>query len=188
MNSINHIFQVLRSNVCTLLNVMVSNAAPRSTVCSRLPVTTTCILLLLEDGITLLLDSGNALEEDSTELLLESGTSLEEDSSITTSLLDEGVSLLEDGASLLLDFALEEDCSELEDAMLELLFSEELLGTTELDEGSSLLLDSSLEELGGSMLEEDSTELEEATLLEDCFTVILPVAEVLLSMPVTAIV
>ena len=50
---------------------------------------------------------------------------------------------------------------------------------------SSLEEDSSLEELGGTMLEEDSAELEEATLEEERSTLILPVAEVLLSMPVT---
>ena len=165
LNSMNQRFQVLRSNVCTLLNVMVSNAEPRSTVCSKLPVTTTCMLLL-----------------------------------------DDGITLLEEGTTLLLDSTLEEDCSELEEAMLELLFSEELLGTTELDEGTALLLeggtslldedstimnsllelssleedssllldtgttlllDSSLEELGGWTLEEDLIELEDITELED---------------------
>ena len=166
LNSMNQRFQLLRSNVCTLLNVMVSYAAPAATVCSRLPVTTTCVLsLLLEGGATLLLDS--SLDEDTTEL-------------------EEATLLLDSTLEELGGTTLEDDSTELEEATLELLFSEELLGASELEEGSSLLLDSSLEELGGTMLDEDSAELEETTLLEDCFTVIFPVADVLLSIPVTA--
>lgn len=153
LNSMNQRFQLLRSNVCTLLNVMVSYAAPAATVCSKLPVTTTCVLsLLLEGGATLLLDS--SLDEDTTEL-------------------EEATLLLDSTLEELGGTTLEDDSTELEEATL-------------LEEGSSLLLDSSLEELGGTMLDEDSAELEEATLLEDCFTVIFPVADVLLSIPVTA--
>ena len=109
-------------------------------------------------------------------------------------LLDDTISLEEDSSlDELGGTMLEEDCTELEDATLELLSTEELLGTAELDEGTALLLDtgsslellsmllelssleedSSLEELGGTMLEEERS------------TLILPVAEVLLSMPVT---
>jgi hypothetical protein len=149
--------------------------------------------------ISLLLESGTSLlDEDSmiTISLLEL-SSLEEDSTIMTSLLelssleedsslDElgSIMLLEDGVSLLLEtgFELEEDTTELEEATLELLFTEELLGTSELEEGTALLLETGFE------LEEDTTELEEATLLEERSTVILPAAEVLLSIPVTAIV
>ena len=143
----NQIFHVSRLNDRTLLNVMVSNASPRATVCFRLPVTTTWFASLEEDSAE--------LEDDSSELL-------------------DSISTLEEDASLLLD-----SIDELDEATLELLASEELL--------------SSEEQL--SMLDDDSAELELSSLLEDAIeledhptTVILPVAEALLSRPVTAIV
>ena len=159
LNSMNQRFQLMRSNDCTLLKVIVSNAAPHSTVCSRLPVTTTCMLLLedeitlLEDGTMLLLDS--TLEEDSSELeeaMLEL---------LGTTELDEGTSLLLEGGTSLLD----ED-STIMNSLLELSSLEEDSSLL-LDTGTTLLLDSSLEELGGWTLEEDLIELEDITELED---------------------
>ena len=159
LNSMNQRFQLMRSNDCTLLKVIVSNAAPHSTVCSRLPVTTTCMLLLedeitlLEDGTMLLLDS--TLEEDCSELeeaMLEL---------LGTTELDEGTSLLLEGGTSLLD----ED-STIMNSLLELSSLEEDSSLL-LDTGTTLLLDSSLEELGGWTLEEDLIELEDITELED---------------------
>ena len=89
--------------------------------------------------------------------------------------------------------ALEEDCTLLEEAtleedMLELLFAEELLAM--LDEDFSELEDTS--ELEEATLDEDFTLLDDATLdedaseLEERTTVIVPVAEVFSSLPVTS--
>ena len=127
----------------TLLNVMVSNTSPRATVCSKLPVTTTCMLSLLEE--TTVLDEDFSELEETT---LEDETSLEEDSTL---LLDSG-------------FKLDEDFSELED-------------TSELEEAT---LDEDFTLLDDATLDEDASELEERT------TVIVPVAEVFSSLPVTA--
>ena len=97
-------------------------------------------------------------------ITIEDSAELEDDSS---ELLD-SISTPEEDASLLLD-----SIDELDEATLELLSSEEQL----------------------SMLDDDSADLELSSLLEDAIeledrptTVILPVAEVLLSRPVTAIV
>ena len=175
LKSKNQIFHVSRLNVCTLLNVMVSNVPPAATVWFKLPVTTTWFASLEEDSSTLLLDTGSSLE-----LLC----SLEDDSSLfddTSTLDDDGVSLEElggtsleeDSTALLLDTlaelelgggvtTLEDEGSELEllASEEELLSSEELLSTLD-DDGVSL------EELGGTSLEEDSTELEDSSLLLD---------------------
>jgi hypothetical protein len=177
LKSKNQIFHVSRLNVCTLLNVMVSNVPPAATVWFKLPVTTTWFASLEEDSAEL---------EDDSSLLLDASSSLEE--------LGGGVTMLEDEGSELELLASEE----------ELLSSEELLSTLDDDgvsleddstelEDSSLLLDSSDElELSSllldSSLEEDSSLLEDATELEDrSTTVIFPSASALPSAPVTAI-
>jgi hypothetical protein len=166
LKSKNQIFHVSRLNVCTLLNVMVSNVPPAATVWFKLPVTTTWFASLEEDSAEL---------EDDSSLLLDASSSLEE--------LGGGVTMLEDEGSELELLASEE----------ELLSSEELLSTLDDDgvsleddstelEDSSLLLDSSDElELSSllldSSLEEDSSLLEDATELEDrSTTVIFPSA------------
>lgn len=175
LKSKNQIFHVSRLNVCTLLNVMVSNVPPAATVWFKLPVTTTWFASLEEDS-SLLEDSTikTSLEEDSTALLLDTLAELE---------LGGGVTMLEDDGSELELLASEE----------ELLSSEELLSTLDDDgvsleddstelEDFSLLLDSSDElELSSllldSSLEEDSSLLEDATELEDrSTTVIFPSA------------
>ena len=131
----------------TLLNVMVSNTSPRATVCSKLPVTTTCMLSLLEE--TTVLDEDFSELEETT---LEDETSLEEDSTLELLFAEELLAMLEE------DFSELEDTSELEEATL--------------DEDFTLLDDATLDE--------DASELEERT------TVIVPVAEVFSSLPVTS--
>ena len=131
---------------------------------------------------------GDTLEEDSTALLLDTPAELELGGGVTT-LEDEGseLELLASEEELL---SSEELLSTLDDDGVSL---EELGGTSLEEDSTALLLDTLAElELGGGVttLEDEGSELEllSSEELEDrSTTVIFPAAEVLPSTPVTAI-